>query len=392
MDRRTFLAGLAATTAVSSAAQSESARVRIGFSIPQTGPLAAPSASQSQAYGLWKDLLNAQGGLPIAGIGRREIEFVVYDDQSQGAKAAQAYERLCTVDHVDLLLSPYASPMHLGVLPVIERFKRPVIANTIGTTAVRDAHSKYMFLTQPLPDVWGAEVGNLVQSLGAKRVAVIGVQVPFAIETRKFAIPALEKLNIPIVFNQQYAADIQDMTPLLSRIQAAQPDFLLAFSYLNDSFTLVRQARELNLKVEYFFDLLGPSQASFISRFGPNADGIISCGFWSRHAKTPGTQEFFTAYRKAWKMDPDDKDSTIAYASCQILEQAVAKSGLDPEKLRETLSRERFETIVGPVKYDVDNVNTGATPGFTEIQNDVNEIIWPRSLATAEIIRKPPWA
>lgn len=392
MDRRQFLAGLAATTAVPTIVKAQSGPVRIGFSISQTGPIAASSPSQSQAYELWREQVNAQGGLDIAGAGKRMVEFVTYDDQSQGAKAAQAYERLINSDHVDLLLAPYASPPHLGALPIIERFKRPLIANTIGTTAARDAHSKYMFLTQPLPDTWGAELATLVKSLGVKRVAVCSAQVPFAIEFRKSTIPALQKLDIPIVFNQEYAADIKDMTPLLSGIQAAKPDFLLAIAYLNDSVTLVTQAREIGIKVDYFFDLIGPSQPSFISRFGANANGIISCGFWSRHAKTPGTPEFFEAYRKRWKMDPDDKDTTIAYASCQILEQAVKKAGLDSEKVRAALGSEKFTTIVGPVKYDAQNVNTGASPGFIQIQNSVNEIIWPAEAATAKLIRKPAWA
>src|SRR5947208_15690474 len=108
--------------------------------------------------------------------------------------------------------------MHLGVLPVIERSRRPLIANTIGTTAARDAHSKYMFFTQALPDMWGAEVANLIKSVGSKRVAVSMAQSPFCIDFRKSALPALERAGLDGVFNQEYATDIKDMTPLLSGI------------------------------------------------------------------------------------------------------------------------------------------------------------------------------
>jgi branched-chain amino acid transport system substrate-binding protein len=391
MNRREFVAGLTAATAVASSAHAQSDVVRVGYSIGQTGPLASSTPVQSQAYTLWGEQVNARGGLEIAGAGRKKVEFVVYDDQSQGNRAAQAYERLINTDRVDLLLAPYASPMHLGVLPIIERFKRPIIGNTIGTTAARDAHSKYMFFTQALPDTWGAEVANLIKSLGSKRVAVSMAQQPFCIEFRKAAVPALQNAGLEVVFNQEYAADIKDMTPLLSGIKASNPDFLLAITYLNDSVPMVTQARELGLKVDYFFELLGPAQPSFVSRFGDNANGILSVGFWSRHSKTTGSAEFFDGYVKRWNMPPDDKDSSIAYISCQILEQAVKRAGIDPEKLRTELSSATFDTMMGKVKYNEQNVNIGAPPGFIQMQNRINEVVWPPEQASAKIIKKAAW-
>jgi len=391
MNRREFVAGLTAATAVASSAHAQSDVVRVGYSIGQTGPLASSTPVQSQAYTLWGEQVNARGGLEIAGAGRKKVEFVVYDDQSQGNRAAQAYERLINTDRVDLLLAPYASPMHLGVLPIIERFKRPTIGNTIGTTAARDAHSKYMFFTQALPDTWGAEVANLIKSLGSKRVAVSMAQSQFCIEFRKAAVPALQNAGLEVVFNQEYAADIKDMTPLLSGIKASNPDFLLAITYLNDSVPMVTQARELGLKVDYFFELLGPAQPSFVSRFGDNANGILSVGFWSRHSKTTGSAEFFDGYVKRWNMPPDDKDGSIAYISCQILEQAVKRAGIDPEKLRTELSSATFDTMMGKVKYNEQNVNIGAPPGFIQMQNRINEVVWPPEQASAKIIKKAAW-
>jgi branched-chain amino acid transport system substrate-binding protein len=391
MNRREFVAGLTAATAVASSAHAQSDVVRVGYSIGQTGPLASSTPVQSQAYTLWGEHVNARGGLEIAGAGRKKVEFVVYDDQSQGNRAAQAYERLINTDRVDLLLAPYASPMHLGVLPIIERFKRPIIGNTIGTTAARDAHSKYMFFTQALPDTWGAEVANLIKSLGSKRVAVSMAQQPFCIEFRKAAVPALQNAGLEVVFNQEYAADIKDMTPLLSGIKASNPDFLLAITYLNDSVPMVTQARELGLKVDYFFELLGPAQPSFVSRFGDNANGILSVGFWSRHSKTTGSAEFFDGYVKRWNMPPDDKDGSIAYISCQILEQAVKRAGIDPEKLRTELSSATFDTMMGKVKYNEQNVNIGAPPGFIQMQNRINEVVWPPEQASAKVIKKAAW-
>src|SRR5580693_10499578 len=77
--------------------------VRIGFSLPLTGIFAPAAPSQKNAYELWRDQVNAKGGLDVAGT-KRMIEFVSYDDQSDPGQAAKIYEKLIVQDKVDLLL------------------------------------------------------------------------------------------------------------------------------------------------------------------------------------------------------------------------------------------------------------------------------------------------
>src|SRR5262249_41386202 len=106
--------------------------VRIGFTMPKTGFLGVASPVALQAYELWREQVNARGGLDIGGKEKRPIEFVVYDDQSEPTKTAQIYEKLITQDKVDLLLAPYATPFHIAIAPVLEKHKFPVVGNTAG--------------------------------------------------------------------------------------------------------------------------------------------------------------------------------------------------------------------------------------------------------------------
>tara|TARA_B100000378_G_C18015746_1_gene402415 strand:+ start:162 stop:515 length:354 start_codon:yes stop_codon:yes gene_type:complete len=84
--------------------------IRIGYSICKTGLFAQAAPSQITAYELWRDQVNAAGGLDVAGH-KRPIEFIWYDDESSPAKAAQIYEKLITDDQVDLLLPPGVRPI-----------------------------------------------------------------------------------------------------------------------------------------------------------------------------------------------------------------------------------------------------------------------------------------
>ena len=84
---------------------------------------------------------------------------------------------------------------------------------------------------------------------------------------------------------------------------------------------------------------------------------------------------------------PDYLDSALSFEACEITEQAVAKAGLDHEKLRQVISTDTFDTIDGPVKFN--GVVNATTPTmFLQYQNGVFEIVWPKSEATASVITK----
>jgi Periplasmic binding protein len=118
--------GLAGTSDASAADP-----VRIGFSLPLTGIFAPAAPSQKNAYELWRDQVNASGGLDVAGT-KRPVEFVMYDDQSDPGQGAKIYEKLIVEDKVDLLLGPWGTPHHVAVAGVLERHKFPMVGDTVS--------------------------------------------------------------------------------------------------------------------------------------------------------------------------------------------------------------------------------------------------------------------
>ena len=76
--RATAVIVLVATGAPASSVVSAADTVKIGFSMPLTGPLASNGKAILAAYQMWQEDVNAKGGL----LGRR-VELVHYDDQCQ---------------------------------------------------------------------------------------------------------------------------------------------------------------------------------------------------------------------------------------------------------------------------------------------------------------------
>ena len=388
--------GLTAIAAVAGAVAmlsgvAQAADVRVGFSSGRTGILASAVSVQEQSYKLWREQVNARGGLNIGGKEKRKIaEFISYDDQSDAGKIPQIYEKLISDDKVDLLLAPYATYLHVAITGVIEKNKFPLVGNTASSVLVRALNAKYMFFTEKLPDDYSKVVVDFLKSQNLKRAALFTLQLSFNLEMKKFTKPLLEKAGIDLVVDQEYPPDVKDFTSIVNAVKQANVDAVIGYTYPADSIMYMDKARELNVTSPMQFLLIGPSIPFFAKKYGKNLEGLVSVGHWTKDAKFTGAREFHDAYLKRWNEKPDNLDSVIAYVSVQILEEAVAKGGLDREKIRDAIAAGNFDTIMGPVRYE-GNSNASTSAGLLQYQNGDNAIIWPPSIATAKFIKKPAW-
>ena len=86
----------------------------------QTGNLADPAKHYWRGIELWRDDINAHGGL----LGKK-MEFVIYDDRSDAATSAKLYERLITSDNVDLLVSTIGSAQAATATAMLGAIQNP---------------------------------------------------------------------------------------------------------------------------------------------------------------------------------------------------------------------------------------------------------------------------
>lgn len=391
--RRLACAALGAAAALSVAGAAWAADpIRIGYSMARTGIFAAAAPSQENPYELWKEQVNAAGGLELPGGEKRPVEFVSYDDQSNPANTVRIYEKLITQDKVDLLAAPWGTPMHLALAPVLQRYKFPMVGNTAASVQLRKVAPGYIwFPTSAIPDAMGPALAEMMAANGITSAAIIANELPYAQEFRSFLLPALKEKGIEVVMDESYPPDIKDMTSSLVQIRDKAPDAVIAMTYPSDAFLFAGQAKELGLKSPFVLSLIGPTIDAYRKAFGSAAEGIIASAHWSPEATewTRG-KAFFDAYVAKFGEEPDALDSALSYMSLEILQQAVAKAGLDHEALREAIATGTFDTINGEVKFD--GVQNDVTPtGFVQIQDGKIELVWPESIKTSDYQPKQGW-
>ena len=134
--RRALMAILAITCVPAAALAADPTKV--GFSMALTGAVAPNGKQLLLALEIWRDDVNAKGGL----LGR-PVELVYYDDQSNPSSVPGIYTKLLTVDKVDLVLGPYATNMIAAAMPVLMQANR----TTIGMLGVNQLSA--LFLDDP---------------------------------------------------------------------------------------------------------------------------------------------------------------------------------------------------------------------------------------------------
>ena len=182
---RRSVTGLLALGALTTTRAFAADPIRIGIALSQTGNLADSAEHYRKGVELWRDQLNARGGL----LGR-QVEIVLYDDRSDPATAARLYERLITSDNVDLLISPWGSASTATASAVAEKHKRVFINAGGASEAIHGRGFKHIFQSAAAISAYVQGIGPLAEKNGLKTMAFIARDYGAARDMRK----SLDKL------------------------------------------------------------------------------------------------------------------------------------------------------------------------------------------------------
>jgi branched-chain amino acid transport system substrate-binding protein len=339
--------------------------------------------------------VNAKGGLAVAGQGRRPIQFVEHDDRSEIETAVRLYEKMVSDDKVDLVLPPWGTAANFAVAPVTNKAGYPMLGPTVGSLKLKDLNLPYFYAILAQPDAMMLSLANFLKDVKRQhklnKVAVIYVNDLFGLEHHTALMPLLKEGAFEVVEEKSYPLGVKDLTDVLKGIKAKGAEILVGLTYPPDTILATSQAKAVDFNPPVFYTAVGTAFPFFRDRFKTGADGVMGVGAWNPKVSFPGARAYFDAHVAKTKKEPDRWASAFAYATLQILEESVARVGLDRARIKAHIDATEFSTVVGPVKF-ARGVNT-ATPGMVgQWQKGEFEVVWPPERATAKaVVPKPNW-
>jgi branched-chain amino acid transport system substrate-binding protein len=362
MKRRTLLAAAIAVAGFSLAsnAGAEQPPIKIGMSMAMTGGLAGGGKASLLGIEIWRDDVNARGGL----LGRK-VELVVYDDKSSASETPAIYSKLLDVDKVDLLFAPYATVPTAPIMPLVKQRGMLLIGNFSFQVNSKVGHDMY-FNNAPWgpADAWASAFLDLGQKAGGKTVALLTADQEFAQNLAKTAREVATRRNMPIVFDQAYPPNTVEFSSIIRALKATRPDIVYVASYPPDSAGILRAVNEIGIgdNVKLFGGgMVGLQFGPVMENLGSLLNGVVNFNTWLPEPAMyfDGTKAFFDTYAKRAvdaKVDPLGYYlAPFGYASGQLVEAAIKATGsLDQKTLAKYLREHEINTIVGPIAFSPD--------------------------------------
>jgi branched-chain amino acid transport system substrate-binding protein len=364
MKRRTLLGGTVAVAILGLAqtpgALAQQPPIKIGMSMAQTGGLAGGGKASQLGIEVWRDDVNAKGGL----LGRK-VELVVYDDKSSASETPAIYSKLLDVDKVDILFAPYATVPTAPLMPLVKQRGLLLMGNFSFQVNSKVGHDMW-FNNAPWgpADSWASSFLDLGQKAGGQTIALLAADQEFAQNLAKTAREVATKLGMKIVFDQAYPPSTVEFSGILRALKAAKPDIVYVASYPPDSAGILRGVNEIGIgdNVKLFGGgMVGLQFGAVMENLGSLLNGVVNYNTWLPEPGmyNEGTKAFFEAYTKRAveaKVDPLGYYlAPYGYANGQMIEQAIKAVGsLDQKALAKYLRENTHKTIVGPITFAAD--------------------------------------
>ena len=335
----------------------DKARIRIGLSMAQTGPLSAAGKSGLIALQIWRDDVNAAGGL----LGR-PVELVVYDDQGNPSMTPGIYSKLLDVDKVDLLVAPYATNPTAPIMPLVKQRDLLLIGNFALDVNAHIRHDKY-FNNQPWASARdsAAPFLGLCRKFGAKTIAILAADAEFAQNLAGGVRAGLKEAGLEPVYDQNYPPNTVEFSSMVRAIRARNPDVVFVASYPSDSSAIIRSVNEIGIGSNVKLlggGMVGLQYASIMESLGSALNGVVNYNTWApeKTMDFPGIKDFLGRYQaRAKQANVDPLGFYLPpydYAIGQILAQAVtATKSLDHKVLANYIRSHEIKTIVGGIRY-----------------------------------------
>jgi len=392
-DAEAFLGAGESMAAAAAPASGES--ITIGVSLPLSGRFSEPGTAAQQGYEAWAAIVNEAGGL----LGR-PVELTVLDNNSDQDTAVADYEKLITVDNVDLVVGPFSSFLVIPTSEVAARYGYAFVEPAGGAPDVFNRGLSNLFFAQPGgSEAQGESFANFVLALPEgvrpQTLAVVSQDDPFTLGVVNKAKELLIAGGLDLVFDELYAPETTDFSAIAIQVADLDPDLILGGTILEDSIGQIRAYQEAGYQPRGAFFTTGPSLPEpFKEALGPATEGVMSAISWYYATPSYQNQEMAAKYVEMFGGEAANipEDTANAFTVGQVLQQAVEKiQSIDNAALIEELHQGTYQTVVGPLSFNEVGQPLGSYMILQWQGDNFNIVVPPESAQADPVWPKAEW-
>lgn len=326
--------------------------IKIGFFAPVSAPAASADGQSSlNSAKLAVKIQNENGG-----IDGKQIELVDYDDKLDTKEAANIAEKLASDDSIAAVVSgSYSGPTKVAA-PIFQSAGKLMVSAYAVHPDVVNAGDLIFSQSFPQALQGAAAAVYATETLKAKKVAIISVDLDFGSAQVEGFKAQLKKMKSPIKIVYEQAIDIadNDMSSPVTAAAAKGADLIYSVNYYEQAAQVLREVGQKKLDIPVL-GCEGADSFELLNIAGEYADGLYITTNMDRDDKNEQTVAYIDNYIKEYDIQPDMVGASV-YDAFQVVFAAIEANGTDTQKMKEWLTKlEDFDTVTGKlIRYNPD--------------------------------------
>jgi branched-chain amino acid transport system substrate-binding protein len=371
--------------------------ITLGAAVSETGKYSTNGVFTEKGYQLAVDKINSQGGVKVGGK-TYKLAVKFYDDESSPARGAELVDRLIKQDGIKFILGPYSSGLTKAIAPETEKLKTPMVeANGAARTLFTNGY-KYIFATLSTADQYMASVVDLAadhaSALKKKpnqlTAAIVVENDPFSKDIRAGIVERMKKYGMKLVIDDKMPADLNDITPTLTKVKALKPDMLFVSGHTKGAVTGARQITEQGIKTP-IIAMTQCDSGKIIKKFGKGVEGFLCPTQWAPTLTYKGkvfgsAGDFEKAFVARYKVSPPYQAAESAAAVITYADALQRAGKIDKEAVREALTKTDLMTFYGHIKFDKTGKNTAKPMALYQILGGKYVVVSPAKFAAEKAV------
>jgi branched-chain amino acid transport system substrate-binding protein len=392
--------------------------LKVGILYPFSGTLALLGRDSFRGVEIATDMINEKGG-----IGGKKIVFVKGDSPNPKAAMEEA-ERLISMEKMKLIIGGYASSNAYAASQVTEKHKVIYWVTTAIADPITQRGFLYTFRAAARASQYGETAINFIKEVAAPKLGIekTKLRIGIAHEDSLYGTTtggaakkkALEE-GMNVVVSESYSGKTVDLSDLVMRLKAANPDVVIAAQYVPDGILLWRTFKELDFSPKVF---LGCGSVHGMTTWGETFKeestyvlSSVETPFINTQVLSPKAQALHKAFQERYTKKYGEHAAEIPYCAFKsvwvLYDDVLPRAGsLDPEAVRKAALQTNVpptETVFG---YGIKFAPPGHPDAGTNLEAKVwveqwqmspegkpyTYVVWPEKMASRKsMIPMPNW-
>ncbi|MCD4818059.1 MAG: penicillin-binding protein activator [Candidatus Cloacimonetes bacterium] len=292
----------------------------IGSIMPLSGDVATYGVAIKQGIELAIEQINYNGG-----INNKLISVIYEDSKAEPKEGVTVFEKLISVNNVDIIIGAVASSVTLAIAPIAEKSQTILFSAASSSPKISNA-GDFIFRNYPSDDLEGKIVAEYAYDNGYVNAAILTINNDYGIGLNTVFEKEYIELGGKITLNDKYNEGETNFFPILTKIQENEPQCIFIVGYGKDLGLLVKQAINLGIKSQFFSTVNFYDERSITSG-GTAVEGVIfSSPVFDSESENENILKFVKTFKSKFGKKPDVW-SAHSYDATLIIADAISRTG-----------------------------------------------------------------